>query len=54
MGKKRWILKLALIGSLVLGLALPAFAFLDNKFQKEVEKENGAVKLIREVQRGGV
>jgi thiosulfate/3-mercaptopyruvate sulfurtransferase len=53
MEKKLWILKLALIGSLVLGFAFPAFAFLDNKFQKEVEKENGAVKLIREVQRGG-
>jgi rhodanese-related sulfurtransferase len=33
-------------------LALPAFA-ADNKFEQEVEKESGAVKLVREVQRGG-
>ena len=31
----------------------PAGAFLDNKFEKEVEKETGAVKLVHEVQRGG-
>ncbi|THB77076.1 MAG: rhodanese-like domain-containing protein [Desulfobacteraceae bacterium] len=31
----------------------PAMAFLDNKFVKEVEKETGAVKLVREVQKGG-
>jgi hypothetical protein len=34
-------------------MAAPAGAFLDNKFEKEVEKESGAVKLVREVQRGG-
>jgi rhodanese-related sulfurtransferase len=28
-------------------------AFLDNKFEKEMEKEASAVKLVREVQRGG-
>ncbi len=28
-------------------------AFGKNKFEKEVEKENGAVKLVREVMRGG-
>lgn len=33
-------------------LALPALA-ADNKFEQEVEKEAGAVKLVREVQRGG-
>ena len=38
---------------LVVGLAAPAAAFLENKFEKEVEKEAGAVKLVREVQRGG-
>jgi hypothetical protein len=32
---------------------VPAMAFLDNKFKKEVEKEAGAVKLVRETQRGG-
>jgi rhodanese-related sulfurtransferase len=35
------------------GLAMPADAFLKNKFEKEVEKEQSAVKLVREVQRGG-
>ena len=46
-------LKLALVGSLVIVMASPAFAFLDNKFKQEVEKESAAVKLVREVQRGG-
>jgi len=32
-------------------LSTPAFA--KNKFEKEVEKEQGAIKLVREVQRGG-
>ena len=35
------------------GLATPAEAFMKNKFEKELEKEQGAVKLVREVQRGG-
>ncbi len=47
------MLKLTMIGVLVFGLAGPAMAFLDNKFEKEVEIEAGAVKLVREVQRGG-
>lgn len=34
-------------------LASNAMAFGANKFEKEVEKEQGAVKLLREVQRGG-
>lgn len=33
--------------------ATPAFALFDNKFEQEVEKEKGAVKLLREVERGG-
>ncbi len=45
------ILKLMFAGILVFGLAGTASA--KNKFEKEVEKETGAVKLIREVQRGG-
>ncbi|BBO75313.1 sulfurtransferase [Desulfosarcina widdelii] len=49
----KWMLKLAVIGLLVGGLACPAMALFDNKFEKEVEKEAGAVKLVREVQRGG-
>ena len=36
---------------LIVGLAVPATA--KNRFEKEVEKEAGAVKLVREVQRGG-
>lgn len=38
---------------LVLGSAGPAMALFDNKFEQEVEKEAGAVKLVREVERGG-
>jgi thiosulfate/3-mercaptopyruvate sulfurtransferase len=51
MGKS--VLKMFLIVGLVAAMAAPAAAFLDNKFKKEVEKETGAVKLVREVQRGG-
>ena len=47
------MLKLMIVSVLVIGLAVPAMAFLDNKFEKEMEKESGAVKLVREVQRGG-
>ena len=43
---------LAVLGIFVMGLATPSLAFM-NKFEKEVEKEQGAVKLVREVQRGG-
>jgi thiosulfate/3-mercaptopyruvate sulfurtransferase len=48
-----WMLKLTMISVLVFGLSSPAMALLENKFEKEVEKEAGAVKLVREVQRGG-
>jgi len=47
------IFTFTVIGILVFGLAAPAGAFLENKFEKEVAKEGGAVKLVREVQRGG-
>lgn len=47
------MLKLMIVVVFVIGLAVPAMAFLDNKFEKEMEKEAGAVKLVREVQRGG-
>ncbi len=47
------ILKLMVVSVLVIGLAAPAMAFFDNKFEKEMEKEASAVKLVREVQRGG-
>jgi rhodanese-related sulfurtransferase len=46
-------LKLMIASIFIIGLAVPATAFLDNKFEKEVEKEAGAVKLVREVQQGG-
>jgi len=48
---RKSMLTLAMTSILVLGLSVPAPA--KNKFQKEVEKETGAVKLVREVQRGG-
>jgi thiosulfate/3-mercaptopyruvate sulfurtransferase len=47
------VLKLFLVVILVAGMTSNAGAFLDNKFEKEMEKETGAVKLVREVQRGG-
>ena len=47
------VLKPMVVGILVFGLVAPAMALFDNKFEKEVEKEAGAVKLVREVQRGG-
>ena len=47
------MLKLMAVSVLVIGLAAPAMAFFDNKFEKEMEKEASAVKLVREVQRGG-
>lgn len=47
------ILNWTIVTALVLGAAAPAAAFLDNKFEREVEKEAEAVKLVREVQRGG-
>jgi rhodanese-related sulfurtransferase len=47
------VLKMFLVVCLVAGMAASAGAFLDNKFEKEVEKETDAVKLVREFQRGG-
>ena len=49
----RSVLKMVLVLGLVAGITSPAAAFLGNKFEKEVEKETGAVKLVREVQSGG-
>lgn len=48
---KSWILRLIVIGVMVVGGTGTAAA--KNKFEKEVEKETGAVKLVREVQQGG-
>lgn len=53
MRKEIWMRRLALTGLLVLAMNAQAFALFDDKFEKEVEKEAGAVKLVREVQRGG-
>jgi thiosulfate/3-mercaptopyruvate sulfurtransferase len=47
------MLKLMAASVLVFILAGPAAALFDNKFEKEVEKETEAVKLVREVQQGG-
>jgi len=38
---------------LAVALATPAAAFMKNKFEKELDKEQAAVKLVREVQKGG-
>jgi rhodanese-related sulfurtransferase len=42
-----------LIAILILGLATFAHALGKDKFEEELEKEQGAVKLVREIQRGG-
>ncbi len=47
------LLKLMVVSIFVIGFACPAMAFLDNKFEKELETEAIAVKLVRDVQRGG-
>jgi hypothetical protein len=47
----RSFFKLAVVVVLIIGLAVPSLA--KNKFEKELEKETDAVKLTREVQRGG-
>ena len=44
-------LSLIVVGLFLMGLASPLSA--KNKFEKEVEKEQGGVKLVREVQMGG-
>lgn len=52
MAKCKVLLTLFLFVFLTL-TATPAKAFMGNKFEREVLKETGAVKLVREVQRGG-
>jgi len=49
---KRMLKRMAIV-MLIACLTAPAMAFWDNKFEKELETETGAVKLAREVQRGG-
>jgi len=53
MGTFSSMLKLMTASVLVFILAGPAAALFENKFEQEVETETGAVKLVREVQRGG-
>ena len=48
-----WPIRVFAILLLIFGFSTSAFGFGDNKFEKEVKKEQGAVKLTREVQRGG-
>ena len=45
------IFSLVVVGLFVIGLTSPSLA--KNKFEKEVETEQDAVKLVREIQRGG-
>jgi len=47
------MLQVAMVLVLLLGLTCPAMAVFGNKFEKELEKETDAVKLVRDVQRGG-
>ena len=42
-----------MVGLFVVGISASAFAFGTDKFKQEVEKEQEAVKLLREVQQGG-
>lgn len=52
MRTSKLLLKMGLVVCLVAGMVSPAAAFFGDKFEKEREKEDGAVKLVREVQRG--
>jgi len=44
---------LGTVAAMLLANVNTGAAFFDNKFEKEVKKEAGAVKLVREVRRGG-
>ncbi|MCK9295793.1 MAG: rhodanese-like domain-containing protein [Desulfobulbaceae bacterium] len=52
MRKSKICMALALV-VMLLAFSTQAFAFGKNKFEQEVETETGAIKLVREVQRGG-
>lgn len=47
------LIKATLAAFFIFGLTVSSCSFPDNKFEKEKEKEAGAVKLVREVQSGG-
>jgi thiosulfate/3-mercaptopyruvate sulfurtransferase len=46
-----WFVGLAVVGVFTMGIGSPALA--KNKFEEELDKEKDAVKLVREVQKGG-
>jgi len=51
--QKKSVVQWLLVGLVVLGLSVSASAFGTDKFKEEVTREQGAVKLAREVQQGG-
>ncbi|MBB5348016.1 rhodanese-related sulfurtransferase [Desulfoprunum benzoelyticum] len=53
MVRKTGMLQGLLVGFLLLGVSVSAFAFGTGKFKEEVSREQEAVKLTREVQQGG-
>lgn len=53
MQKGKTFLSAAIIGIFLMSVSSSVFAFGKNKFEQELETETGAVKLSREVQRGG-
>lgn len=53
MMQKKSMVQGLLVGLVVLGMSASAFAFGTDKFKEEVNKEQEAVKLAREVQQGG-
>jgi thiosulfate/3-mercaptopyruvate sulfurtransferase len=52
-GKSLLLTAMAFLLTISFAATASGFGFGDNKFEKEVEKEEGAVKLTREVMRGG-
>ncbi|MBU0968585.1 MAG: rhodanese-like domain-containing protein [Proteobacteria bacterium] len=52
MSKSKTLIVLSLV-VMLMAFSTQAFAFGKNKFEQEVETETAAIKLVREVQRGG-
>ncbi|MGW8159142.1 MAG: rhodanese-like domain-containing protein [Desulfoprunum sp.] len=53
MKQKKGMLQGVVVGLVVFGLSVSAFAFGTDKFKEEITREQEAVKLTREVQQGG-
>jgi len=53
MSLKKSLFMASVVFAMVVGTTVSALAFGDNKFEQEVVIETGAIKLVREVQRGG-